>query len=135
MELGRILVADDDLSVRECIRFVLEKEGATVFEATNGTELYESLRGEGRFDVVVADVLMPPPTGLRVLALMRKAGVMVPFVLTTGLDDPDLRRSAAELGNAEMLAKPFLPRDLVGVVRRLLGREEPSGAADEPGAG
>jgi len=131
MELGHILVVEDDVRIREMVRNMLQSHGARVAEASTGEEALAALKRNGPFEMVVLDLLIPPPTGLRVMSLVRAAHDDTPFVVITGAADDDLRATVAEMGKAVVLAKPFLMDDLLAVMGRLRADTEAMGSSEE----
>lgn len=116
----RILLCDDDREMREWLRGVIEAEGAEATLAGSGSELLGLLFSGRPFDLVISDVRMPPPDGLRALELARAAGHDVPFLLVTAFGDDSLHADAAAIPAAAILDKPFTARELVGAARALL---------------
>jgi PAS domain S-box-containing protein len=106
----RVLVADDEPSVRSTVRRLLERRGATVVLAANGVEAEERLRDE-RFDLVITDVVMPGRGGYDVLATARAVDPRCPVLVMSGYTD----RARGEGGDQEpdrFLEKPFTARVL-----------------------
>jgi CheY-like chemotaxis protein len=109
----RVLLAEDDVHMRELLVEVLNDAGYHVTVANNGIEMLSNLSeaavcpfpGEA-FDLVITDQLMPGCTGLDALARVRKMGYAVPAVLITASPDQDLRQRANGL-HAKVLTKPF----------------------------
>jgi hypothetical protein len=101
-----VLVVDDEPMLREILRDVFELEGATVFEASNGTEAFELLQHES-VHVVVSDIRMPGGDGIELLRNLRKRESNTPVVLLiTGFTD--LSTDAAyDIGADAILSKPF----------------------------
>ena len=110
----RVLVAEDDPSLRRLIVTVLEGAGHEVFEAEDGVQLLAQIErlvagkraGAGSF-VIVTDVHMPGLTGLDVLAILRCAFSRTPVVLITAFGDAETHAEARELGAVTVLDKPF----------------------------
>jgi DNA-binding response OmpR family regulator len=113
----RILVVDDDPTVRELVALQLEMEGHEVTTAVDGQAAMDALDTRTA-DVMVLDVMMPRLNGWDVLArLCLIAGAArPPVVLLTAKDLPDDRQRARELGAAAVLAKPHDGQALVDVV-------------------
>ena len=117
--MARILVVDDDPSVRALVRDVLELEGHVVELAVDG---YAALRAvaEARPDGVVLDVMMPGLDGHEVLARLRASadGLELPVVMLTAAADDEAAWRGWLGGVDYVLGKPFDPEELV---RRLDG--------------
>ena len=82
----RVLVADDEPTVRATVRRMLERRGAIAVIAADGEEAAELLRAE-KFDVVLLDVMMPKRTGYQLLPIARKLHPDVPVILMSGFTD------------------------------------------------
>ncbi|MDC0746767.1 response regulator [Polyangium mundeleinium] len=119
----RVVLAEDDLEVRLFLAQALRKDGHTVIEIENGTQLLEFLRAvsqgaleESPPDVIVSDIRMPGKSGLDVLASMREVGWRTPFVLTTAFGDAATHARARAAGAFAVFDKPFDVDDLRTVV-------------------
>src|SRR5690606_23399261 len=112
-----ILLADDDASMRRLLRTVLEREGFTVQEATDGLAALDAVEAGG-LDLVLLDHDMPNLTGLGVLEEMRArvSSVSIPVIMLTARTD-DTELEALELGAQDFMTKPVQPRSLVARVR------------------
>ena len=106
------LVVEDDAALRMLVRVNLELEGFAVDEAATLDEA-EAALARSRPDVVLLDVHLDGQETLGLLARLRAEGV--PVALVTGSVDVDEYRDAADA----VLSKPFLPRALVAIARRL----------------
>ncbi len=120
---ARILVVDDDESMRKAMVRVLEKNGYTTTVAGDGETAVACLNKQS-FDVVVSDVHMPNMTGLELLAAIRKRDLELPVILLTGAPSIEAADEAKRLGAMNYLAKPVdNPRLLTTVARaERLGR-------------
>ncbi|CAN5634405.1 response regulator transcription factor [soil metagenome] len=119
---ARVLIADDDVVVRDVVRRYLERDGLLVSVADDGTEALRLL-GSERIDVAVLDVMMPGPNGLALCRSLRQAGdYSVPVILLTALGEEDDRIAGLEAGADDYLTKPFSPRELALRVRSVLRR-------------
>jgi two-component system response regulator ResD len=118
----RVLIADDDIVVRDVVRRYLERDGLEVSIAHNGTEALRLL-GTERIDVAVLDVMMPGPDGITLCRNLRHRGDhKVPVILLTALGEEDDRIAGLEAGADDYLTKPFSPRELALRVRSVLRR-------------
>jgi CheY-like chemotaxis protein len=109
----KVLIVEDDQSLRVVIRMVLEQAGYAVVEASHGAAALELMESEMP-DLVLADVRMPHMSGVELTARLRSSSrtASVPIVLLSGLVlDPEVARLADAV-----VAKPFEPADLVAAI-------------------
>lgn len=116
----RVLLADDDPSLREVVRYALVRAGFDVVEAADGRDALRKA-GERPVDLVVLDVTMPELDGLEVCRELRKKG-NVPIVFLSSRAEELDRVLGLELGGDDYIAKPFSPRELVSRVKAVLRR-------------
>ena len=115
----RIVLADDDVAVRESLRACLVYFGHEVTAVSGGVALVEACRA-ARPDVVVSDVQMPDLDGITAAEEIGRWAT--PVVLVSGGWDDLARARAARAGVAHCLAKPVIPADLVAAVRAAVAR-------------
>ena len=130
--MARVLVVDDDLTVREVVVSYLRAAGHVVDEAADGESALTTM-GETPADLVVLDLMLPGIDGLEVCRRLRTAGD-VPVIMLTALGSEADRVVGLELGADDYVTKPFSPRELalrVGSVLRRLG-EQREDTDDEP---
>jgi DNA-binding response OmpR family regulator len=114
-----VLVVDDEAEILAFVRRYLERDGFRVVEATSGqAALARAAQG---VDLVVLDLMIPPPDGLEVTRRLR-AGSSVPILILTARGEEADRVAGLELGADDYLTKPFSPRELVARVKALLRR-------------
>jgi PAS domain S-box-containing protein len=114
----RVLVADDEPSVRATVRRLLERRGAIVVVAADGIEAEARLREE-RFDLVVVDVQMPGRGGYDVLAFARAVEPDLPVVLMSGYTGR-VRGEGSEEEPDAFLEKPFTAKVIDAVIDEIL---------------
>jgi two-component system, OmpR family, response regulator RegX3 len=129
---SRILVVDDEPSVRESVGYALEQEGFEVTLAADGEEAEERL-GDDNFDLLVIDIMMPGKSGLDVCREVR-AKSPVPIILLTAKDAEVDKVVGLEVGADDYVTKPFSVRELLGRVRAQLRRRELDRSAGAEGA-
>jgi two-component system, response regulator PdtaR len=101
----RVLIVDDQESIRELLRRQLEKIGHTVVgKASNGIEAIE-LTGSLQPDIVLMDIEMPIMDGLEATKIILDK-YPIPVVLLTSYDDPEMVRRASQAGAGAYLLKP-----------------------------
>jgi DNA-binding response OmpR family regulator len=128
---GRILVVDDEPTVREVVARYLERDGYSVRELADGAGVGDAI-DQFRPDLVVLDVMLPGRSGLDVL---RDLGDRLPVILLTARTEEADRVLGLELGADDYVVKPFSPRELVARVRSVLRRSAANGAAAGSTAG
>jgi DNA-binding response OmpR family regulator len=121
MSALRLIVADDDPAMRRWLVMVLRRRAASIASVASGWELLSLLGDEPDCDLVISDVRMPLPGGLHTLAMVRTAGVAIPFLLITAFADDQLREAARGLC-ADVLDKPFQLRELEARIDAILAR-------------
>lgn len=115
----RILVVDDEASIRELCARVLQRAGYEVAIAGSGEEAVTRLQGEP-FDAVVSDIRMPGLSGLDVLGAAKQRYPAIRVVLITGFGTPQTLDRARQSGADRILTKPFNPVELLGAVKEIL---------------
>ena len=127
----RILVVDDDRSVRESLRRSLTFNGYDVDLAADGEEALGQLAAT-RPDALVLDVMMPRMGGLEACRQLRATGDDVPILVLTARDSVEDRVAGLDAGADDYLPKPFALEELLARLRALLRR---SSSAAEGGNG
>ena len=118
--VARVLVVDDDVTVREVVVSYLRAGGHEVLEAADGVEALRLMRADPA-DLVVLDLMMPGIDGLEVCRRLR-ASTDVPIIMLTALGAEVDRVVGLESGADDYVTKPFSPRELVLRVDALLRR-------------
>ena len=117
--MARILVADDERSIRLVLRKYLQSRGHEVVEASNGREALEVLK-EGGVDFAFLDIKMPGLSGLEVLEKVEG----VPIVILTAYGTMDFTVRAIEMGAVDYLTKPFSFEEIAQLLDRFLKKEK-----------
>ncbi len=130
---GRILVADDEPSVRESVGYALGQEGFQVTLAVDGDDAEGKLTGDGEYDLLILDIMMPGRSGLDLCRDMRSRSP-VPIILLTAKDAEVDKVVGLEVGADDYVTKPFSVRELLGRVRAQLRRRDLDRAAPAEGA-
>ena len=110
-----IRIVDDDDSLREALRFVLEMEGWRVTDYASANDF---LRSDAPSDpgCVVMDVRMPGLTGIEAQAAMNERGLTLPIIFLTGHGDIDMAVMALHEGAADFIQKPIDNERLLAVI-------------------
>ncbi len=117
---GKILVADDEASIRQIVEARLKMAGFEVVTAGNGEEALERYY-EVHPDLVVLDIMMPHMDGLQVCKQIRKRDT-TPIIMLTAKGDIADRINALEMGADDYIIKPFSPRELEARIKAVLRR-------------
>ncbi len=121
MTAMRLLVVDDEASVREALALVLDLSGFEVATAVDGREAIRRLAADSP-DAVILDVLMPGLDGLEVCRRIRAVGDRTPVLMLTARTEVSDRVAGLEAGADDYLIKPFAREELVARLRALLRR-------------
>ncbi len=119
MEPQRILVVDDERSIRELLSILLEQQGYGVITADSVSSAKEHLSGRP-VDLVICDLKLPDGSGLEVLEQAQRHQLEAKFIIITAHTTPQHALESFRAGAAEYLSKPFDVEDLKIIVRRLL---------------
>ena len=115
---GPVLVVDDDASIRDAVRDVLESAGIAVETAANGADALEKV-SRHRPRLVLLDMRMPVLDGWGFASALQERGLALPVVVMTAAADAG--RWADEIGAIGVVAKPFGIAELVDAVNRYSG--------------
>ena len=126
----RILIVDDESTIRDVLRRYLEREGFEVVDAADGQAAMAAVAG-GLPDLAVLDLMLPGMDGMTLAERLRDLGPL-PIVMLTAKGETADRIQGLELGADDYIVKPFSPREVVLRVKAVLRRLEPEmGEADE----
>jgi DNA-binding response OmpR family regulator len=125
---GKVLVVEDDVTVRDVVRRYLERAGHEVRLAGDGEEALR-LAEQSEPDLVVLDLMLPGVDGLEVCRRLRERS-RVPVVMLTALGEEEDRILGLQLGADDYVTKPFSPRELAlrvgSVLRRAVALPQPA---------
>lgn len=123
---GTVLVIDDDETVREFVKPVLERYGYEVLLADDGVLGLQAFRANAeRIRLVLLDLTMPNMDGQETFAQLKRMQRDLPVVLMSGYNEQDATQRFVGKGLAGFLSKPFLVADLMGMVQAQLGEQKP----------
>ena len=130
----RVLVAEDDRSVRESLVLALELEGYAVTAVGDGERALEAVFADPP-DLVLLDVMMPFVDGLTVCRRIRARGLAVPVLMLTARHEVSDRVSGLDAGADDYVVKPYALDEVTARMRALLRRTSVSGLDDVVVAG
>ncbi|MCC5790432.1 MAG: response regulator transcription factor [Opitutales bacterium] len=117
----RLLIAEDDLSLREGLIDLLEGEGYEVVAAQNGREAMDSW-GQGHYALVLLDVMMPEKNGFVVCQEIRKTNPHIPVLFLTAKGEEVDQVVGLRLGGDDYVTKPFSGKVLLARIEALMRR-------------
>jgi len=128
---ARILLVDDEQSIQTLLSYPLRKEGYHVTSALDGSEALQRF-DEGRFDLVVLDLMLPRRDGVEVCRELR-ARSQVPIIMLTAKGSESDKVAGLEVGADDYITKPFSMREFRSRVKAALRRSRMAGATAERG--
>lgn len=124
----RILVIDDESSIRMFLRDVFESKGCTVSVTSNGRDGLKLAKAQ-KFDVIITDMVMPDLGGAELIAELRKGGMDTPIIAITGYSDGEANLAVAKDYKVDCVVyKPFIAKELCDAVELVIKnrRREPA---------
>ena len=120
-----ILVVDDELSMREFLKILLEKEGyrvSTASEASEAIDLIQSLS----FDLVISDIKMPGMGGLSLLEKIKEINSLLPVIMITAFASPENAVIAMKSGAFDYITKPFKVDEIIKIIKSAISTTAPA---------
>ena len=127
--MTKILLIEDEDSIRESVAFLLEKEGFIVVQENDGLRGVETFEKENS-DLILLDLMLPGLDGLEVCKRIRKSS-NVPIIMLTAKDTELDKVLGLELGADDYITKPFSSRELTARVKAILRRVKESFEAND----
>jgi len=118
----RILIVDDELSMREFLSILLEREGYEVAVAADAEEALGQIDGS-LFDLVISDVQMPGLNGIELLARIKQMAPDTAVLMVTAFSTADQAVEAMKLGAYDYISKPFKNEEIKVLISKALERQ------------
>jgi len=109
--MGKVLVVDDEQSMRDFLAIMLKKEGYDVVTAENGADALKAVQAE-IFDLVISDVKMPGIDGIAVLKTIKEISPETAVIMITAFAAAETAVEAMKLGASDYIIKPFMVDEL-----------------------
>lgn len=116
-----VLICEDDKHIRRLFRDTLEKEGYTIFEASDGSKALEILE-KHQIDLLITDVMMPHMDGNALTRALREGGFELPILMITARESMDDKRTGFNAGTDDYMVKPVDMDEMLLRVFALLRR-------------
>jgi DNA-binding response OmpR family regulator len=126
----RILIVEDDRTLRQALTFNLEREGYEVRSAVDGQQALDWARND-QFDLMLLDVMLPGMSGIEVLRTLRSEGLGAPVIILSAKGDEIDRVVGLKVGADDYVAKPFSRPELLARIEAVLRRERRRSATVE----
>jgi two-component system response regulator AtoC len=122
MQQKRILVVDDEESMRHMLTLILKREGYEVQAVENGSEALQLVNSEA-YDFILSDVVMPEMDGLELLQALRQKKVEATVIMMSAYGNLDTAVEAMKRGAYDYVNKPFKPDEILLTLRKAEERE------------
>jgi DNA-binding response OmpR family regulator len=117
----RILVVEDDRTLRTTLAFNLTREGYEVQTAVDGEQALGTARG-GNLDLILLDIMLPGMSGVEVLRVLRRERIATPVIILSAKGDEIDRVVGLQVGADDYVAKPFSRPELLARIEAVLRR-------------
>ncbi|MCP3849589.1 MAG: response regulator transcription factor [Gammaproteobacteria bacterium] len=117
----KILIAEDDLYIREGLSELLEQEGFQTVQAEQGQQALDYYN-EHQFDLILLDIMMPGMDGFSVCKAIRKQSDSIPIIFITAKSEEIDQVVGLELGADDYIMKPFGTREVIARIRAVTRR-------------
>jgi len=114
--MNKILVVDDEESVRIILKKMLEEGGYIAETANNGEEALEAMKGT-RFDMLISDINMPVMNGVELLNKAKQLYPKMPVIFITAYGKDKIIIEAMKVGLADYIEKPFRMEGVLSTVK------------------
>ena len=120
-----ILVVDDELSMREFLKILLEKEGYGVSSAADAAHAIDQIKSAG-FDLIISDIKMPGMGGLTLLEKIKEIDNSLPVIMITAYASPENAVVAMKSGAFDYITKPFKVDEIIKIIKSAISSGAPA---------
>lgn len=134
--MKKVLIAEDETSIRDFVVINLRRSGYDVLEASNGTEamsLFDSAAGD--IDIAILDIMMPGADGLEVCKYLREKSKRIGIIMLTARTQEMDKVTGLLVGADDYVTKPFSPSELMARIDAVYRRVTLTAEADDNSAG
>ncbi|MCF6180488.1 response regulator [Lutibacter sp.] len=119
-ETKNIVLAEDNTTLSQLLKFRLQKEGYTAFIAQDGKQAIELIEKHNP-NLILTDIMMPFISGLEVISHVKnKLKLETPIIVFSAAGQEEMVLKAFNLGATDFMAKPFSPNELIIRIKRIL---------------
>lgn len=125
MSLGKVLIVDDELAIRDMLQMALEIADFDCIEAENITDAYRKIVDQ-KPDMVLLDWMLPGGSGIELLRRLKREELTqdIPVIMLTAKAAEDNVIQGLELGANDYMTKPFKPRELIARIKAHIRRQK-----------
>ena len=120
-----ILVVDDELSMREFLKILLEKEGYEVTTASEASSAIDLIQNKA-FDLVLSDIKMPGISGLSLLEKIKEIDDSIAVIMITAFASPENAVIAMKSGAFDYITKPFKVDEIIKIIKSAISATVPA---------
>lgn len=120
-EYQKILIVDDESSIRTLLNYNLSKENFITFTAEDGEAALAVVEKE-KPDLILLDLMLPKIDGMEVCKRLRKQDINTPIIMLTAKGDEFDKVLGLEIGADDYMTKPFSPREVIARIKAVLRR-------------
>ncbi|OGM26723.1 hypothetical protein A3D00_01450 [Candidatus Woesebacteria bacterium RIFCSPHIGHO2_02_FULL_38_9] len=125
--MKRIFVIEDDFYIRDLYVEFFTQSGYEVVTATDGQQALEKVKGQGKFDVILLDIMLPQKSGIDVLKVFKSPEASTkdtPVFMLTNLGDENIIKEAFKLGaDGYFLKVQLTPGDIINEIEAFLAKQ------------
>lgn len=125
----KVLVLEDEESIRGFVRINLKRNGMEIIEATTGEEALAQAEAAGDIDIALLDVMLPTISGFEVCEQLRRIFPRMGIIMLTAKSQEEDKIKGLELGADDYVNKPFSPNELIARIKALYRRMHPEGSS------
>ncbi len=121
--MGNILVVDDQLSMRNMFKAILKETLHKVDYSANGEDAYELAASAKRYDLIMADLIMPKMDGIELTTKLRAIARYeeIPIFIVSTSNNQDKKNKAKEVGANGWICKPVVKEKILELVTNIIG--------------
>jgi PAS domain S-box-containing protein len=123
LHVGKVLVVDDEPSIRKSLKGILERHNYRVDTAEKYSEIKEKLFSEN-YDALILDIILPEINGVEILHLINKAEINLPTIMLTGAPSLDTAQESVKYGAFDYLIKPVEPHILLNQLKNAVYKKK-----------
>jgi CheY-like chemotaxis protein len=123
--VARILICEDEKTVRKELRRIIEPLNHEVDLAEDGSEAL-TLLGKNKYDLFISDLVVPGHSGLDLLEHLRNHRISLPVIICSAFLTQDIKRELLRHSDVTLLEKPFRPEMLLTAINKFLKEVYPS---------